>query len=95
MAGCWLEISICVGISGVFLFIWFYFKEIIETPPILKIFNYLKGGKKKQMKETILETEIPREKGYLYYTSTNEKGNITICKTEMARGGKKKEKKSD
>ena len=110
MAGCWLEISICVGISGVFLFIWFYlidkypsyfreksgrFKEIIETHPILKMFNYLKGGKKKQMKETILETEIPREKGYLYYTSTNEKGNITICKTEMARGGKKKEKKSD
>jgi len=29
-------------------------------------------------KEMLLETEIPREKGYLYYTKTNEKGNITL-----------------
>ena len=47
------------------------------------------------MKETILETEIPREKGYLYYTATNKKGNIIICKTEMARGRKKKGRKED
>jgi len=45
------------------------------------------------MKETILETEIPRESGYLYYTATNKDGNITVCRTEMARGRRKKEKK--
>jgi hypothetical protein len=45
------------------------------------------------MKQIILETEIPREKGYLYFTGTNKKGNITLYKTEMARGGKKKTKK--
>jgi len=41
------------------------------------------------MGEVIMTTEIPREKGYLYYTSTDENGNITLCKTEMARGRKK------
>ncbi len=42
------------------------------------------------MGETILITEIPREKGFLYYTSTDKKGNITVCKAEMARGRRKK-----
>ena len=41
-------------------------------------------------KETILVTDVPREKGYLYYTSTSEDGNLTICRTDMARGKKKK-----
>lgn len=41
-------------------------------------------------KEIILKTEIPREKGYLYFVGTDEQGNICIGKTEMARGGKKK-----
>jgi len=42
-------------------------------------------------KETLLTTEIPREKGYLYYVGTNGKGNLTICRSKMARGRKKKE----
>ena len=45
------------------------------------------------MGEIISKTEIKREKGYLYYTGTDEKGNLTICRTEMARGRKKKEEK--
>lgn len=40
--------------------------------------------------QIILETEIPREKGWLYYTSTNKKGNLTVCKAQM---GKKKKAK--
>lgn len=53
----------------------------------------MKGGLKNNMSETILETNIPRESGFLYFCGTNKKGNITIGKTEMARGkkGKKKE----
>lgn len=42
------------------------------------------------MGETILKTNIPREKGWLYYTSTDEKGNVTVCRAQMARGRKKK-----
>ncbi len=43
------------------------------------------------MGEIILETNIKREDGYLYYCGTNKKtGNITIGKAKMARGGKKK-----
>jgi len=45
------------------------------------------------MGEIIATTEIKREKGFLYYTGTNNKGNITICKAIMARGRKKKENK--
>jgi len=46
------------------------------------------------MGELIAKTEIPREKGYLYYAGTDEKGNIAIYKAKMARGRKKlKEKK--
>jgi len=41
------------------------------------------------MKEVILKTEIKREKGYLYFAGTDEDGNLTLCKTEMARGKKK------
>lgn len=44
------------------------------------------------MGEVILKTNIPRESGYLYYTSTSEDGNINVCKAKMARGKKKKEK---
>lgn len=42
------------------------------------------------MGEVIGTTEIKREQGYLYYTSTDEKGNITLCRTKMGRGKKKK-----
>ena len=43
------------------------------------------------MKEIILTTEIPREKGFLYFCGTDEKGNLTIGRSEMARGRKKVE----
>jgi len=42
--------------------------------------------------EVIIETDVPREKGWLYYTATDEKGNLTVCRSRMARGRKKKEK---
>jgi len=45
------------------------------------------------MKKTLLKTEIKRESGMLYYCGTSEDGNITVCSTEMKRGGKKKSKK--
>lgn len=45
------------------------------------------------MGEVIIETDVPREKGFLYYTGTDKKGNITVCKTPMARGRKKKKNK--
>lgn len=41
----------------------------------------------------ILKTNIKREKGKLYYTGTDDAGNLTICETMMARGGKKKKHK--
>lgn len=44
------------------------------------------------MGEVIIETDVPREKGYLYYTGTNKKGFLTVCKAQMARGRKKKGK---
>ena len=44
-------------------------------------------------KKILLKTEIPREKGFLYFCSTDNKGNITLCSVEMSRGGKKKSKK--
>jgi hypothetical protein len=44
------------------------------------------------MGRKILETEIPRESGKLYYCGTNKDGNITVCETKMARGRKKKKK---
>lgn len=42
------------------------------------------------MGEVILKTNIPREKGWLYYVGTDEAGNLAVCKTEMSRGRKKK-----
>ena len=41
-------------------------------------------------KKVILNTEIKREKGKLYFCGTNDKGNLTIGEAEMARGKKKK-----
>jgi len=42
------------------------------------------------MKKIIAKTKIKREKGILYFCGTDEEGNITICQTEMVRGGRKK-----
>jgi len=42
--------------------------------------------------KVILKTDIPREKGFLYYCSSDDNGNITVCKAEMSRGRKKKKK---
>lgn len=44
------------------------------------------------MGEVIVETDIKREKGYLYYCGTDKKGNITLCKAQMSRGRKKVKK---
>ncbi len=41
------------------------------------------------MKETILTTSIPREKGFIYFTGTDSKGNVTLMRTIS--GKKKKE----
>jgi len=43
------------------------------------------------MKEEILKTNLPREKGYLYYTATSEDGMLTIWRTETAYGKKKRD----
>jgi len=40
------------------------------------------------MKQEILKTNIPREKGWLYYCGTSEEGNITVCKSKMGRSKK-------
>jgi len=45
------------------------------------------------MGKVILKTEIKREKGKLYYCSTDSNGNLTVCESEMARGRKKGKKK--
>ena len=37
------------------------------------------------MKKIIARTKIKRERGWLYFTGTDEEGNITLCKTEMRR----------
>lgn len=43
----------------------------------------------------ILKTDIKRESGFLYYCGTDkDTGNLTICKTKMARGKKKTKKKA-
>ena len=51
------------------------------------------------MGEIISKTKIKREKGWLYYTGTDDEGNLTICKSEMAHGKgrtyKKKETKKE
>jgi len=40
--------------------------------------------------EIILVTEIKREKGWLYYTKTDDKGNIILCKSKMGKRGEAK-----
>jgi hypothetical protein len=37
------------------------------------------------MTEIIASTDIPREKGYLYVTGTNDKGCLTIIKVKAGR----------
>jgi len=44
------------------------------------------------MGKVILKTDIPREKGWLYYCSTADDGNLTVCKAEMSKGRKAKKK---
>lgn len=44
------------------------------------------------MGKIILRTNIKRESGKLYYYGTDDNGNLTVCETIMARGGKKKKK---
>jgi hypothetical protein len=43
------------------------------------------------MSEVIAVTEIPREKGYIYPTGTDENGNLTILKCKAGRKAKVKE----
>lgn len=44
------------------------------------------------MKELIANTEIKRDNNYLYFTGTDDNGNITIMRTERSKRslGKKK-----
>lgn len=42
------------------------------------------------MSELIAKTEIKREKGFVYFTGTDENGNLTICR---AKAGRKKKAK--
>ena len=42
------------------------------------------------MGKIIIETDIKREQGKLYYCGTDKKGNITVCEAVIARGGRKK-----
>lgn len=46
------------------------------------------------MGKVLLTTNIKRETLTLYYCSTSKDGCITVCSAPMARGGKKKSKKS-
>lgn len=45
------------------------------------------------MSKQLIETDITREKGKLYFCGTSKSGKITVCEAIMARGGKKKGKK--
>jgi len=42
------------------------------------------------MGKVIIETDVKRKPGFLYYCATDKKGNLTVCEAEMARGRKKK-----
>jgi hypothetical protein len=42
------------------------------------------------MGKEILNTNIKRQPGFLYYCATDKKGCIVVCEAKMARGGKKK-----
>jgi len=53
----------------------------------LRIKNLLR--RKNNMGEIIATTEIKREKGFIYYTATDDKGMITIGRAKAGR--KKKE----
>jgi len=44
------------------------------------------------MSEVLLNTQIKREAGYLYYCGTDKNGNVVLCRTLMARGKGKKAK---
>ena len=41
-------------------------------------------------KEVVATTDIPREKGFIYFTGTDEKGNLTIVRTKAGRTKKEK-----
>lgn len=41
------------------------------------------------MRETIVTTEISRERGYIYFVGTDDKGFITIERTKSGRRKKK------
>lgn len=41
------------------------------------------------MSEVLANTDLPREKGYIYFCGTDEKGNLTVCRAKVGR--KKKE----
>lgn len=41
------------------------------------------------MTEILATTEIPRERGYIYYVGTDDRGNLTLCKTKAGRHRKK------
>lgn len=45
------------------------------------------------MGKLLLTTNIPRDRTKLYYCGTDSKGNVTVCESIMARGGKKKKEK--
>lgn len=42
------------------------------------------------MGKTLLNTDIKRERGKLYYCATNDKGNIVVCEVAMKNSSKKK-----
>jgi len=37
------------------------------------------------MSEVILTTDLPREKGFIYFVGTDKKGNLTLCKAVAGR----------
>lgn len=41
--------------------------------------------KRKPLPELLATTEIKREKGWLYFTGTDDKGNITILRLKAGR----------
>lgn len=40
------------------------------------------------MAEKLADTDIPREKGFIYFLGTNDKGNLTINKAKAGRKAK-------
>lgn len=71
-----------------------FFKRNIKNIEMMKKkIEAKKKIKKVSTKETLIETEIPREEGYLYYCGTNKKGNIIVGRSKMAQHPKWNEKK--